>query len=125
DRPPVASPSDIARAASDQATPERSSTTASPEQPRSRRSRVPWLGIGLVAMVGSLVLALAIGPASVAGPAPITPAEILGSAWHHLTGWLASLGLPVEVAENPLSRIRDAIIWDGRAPRALAAVLVG
>ncbi|GAB2979340.1 iron chelate uptake ABC transporter family permease subunit [Actinotalea caeni] len=92
---------------------------------RPRGSRVPWLLVGLAVLVVSLLLALVVGPASVAGPAPITPGDVLASGWHHVSAWLAERGLPVAVAENPLSRVRDAIIWEGRAPRAVAAVLVG
>ena len=91
----------------------------------ARRSGAPWLLIGLVVLAVSLVLALVVGPASVTAADPITPGQVLGSAWHHLVTWLAELGLPVTVPENPLSPIRDAIIWEGRAPRALTAVLVG
>ncbi|WP_156254018.1 iron chelate uptake ABC transporter family permease subunit [Pseudactinotalea terrae] len=98
-------------------------TTAQPAA--RRRPQVPWLGIGLVVLVLSILVAIVIGPASVTGPAPITPLDVLGSAWHHVTAWLAERGLPVTVAENPLSLVRDGIIWQGRAPRAVTAVLVG
>lgn len=96
-----------------------------PRTARGRRAGVPWLLVGMAVLVVSLLLAVVIGPASVTGPAPITPADVLGSAWHHVTAWLADRGLAVAVAENPLSPVRDAIIWQGRAPRALTAVLVG
>lgn len=88
-----------------------------------------WLLVALALLLGSLVLAVVIGPASVAGGItvgpPITPGEVLGSAWHHLATWLSDRGLGIAVPENPLSRIRDAIIWEGRAPRAVTAVMVG
>lgn len=100
-------------------------SAAAAQQAARRRLRVPWLGIGLVVLAVSVLLAIVIGPASVAGPAPITPLDVLGSAWHHLSAWLAERGLPIAVAENPLSLVRDGIIWQGRAPRALAAAGVG
>lgn len=100
-------------------------TTANhtPAAPRGRG--VPWLLVGVLVLLASLLLALVVGPASVTGPAPITPGEVLASGWHHVLAWLADLGVGVRVPDNPLSTIRDAIIWEGRAPRAVAAVLVG
>ncbi|MGB3337665.1 MAG: putative F420-0 ABC transporter permease subunit [Devosia sp.] len=66
--------------------------------------------LGLVVLlVASLVLAVTFGPADIA------PAEV----WQTI-GW--HLGL---VAENPVSRLRDAIIWDLRLPRILTAAAVG
>ncbi|UFU08406.1 iron chelate uptake ABC transporter family permease subunit [Ruania halotolerans] len=59
------------------------------------------------------------------GPAAITPADVLGSAWHHALTWLADRGLPLTPPENPLTVIRDAIVWQGRAPRLITAVCVG
>lgn len=100
-------------------------TPVAPAAGGRRRPRVPWLAVGLVLLVVSLLLAVVIGPASVTGPAPITVGEVVGSGWHHLTSWAARLGLPVTPADNPLSLVRDGIIWQGRAPRALTAVLVG
>ncbi len=99
--------------------------TTAPAVVRPRARAVPWLGIGSALLVASLLLAVVIGPASVSGPAPIGVGDVLASGWHHVTAWLADRGLPVAVAENPLSTVRDGIIWQGRAPRALTAVLVG
>ncbi len=76
---------------------------------RPRGGRTAWwlLGLGAI-LVLSLVAAVAIGPADIA------PADVLGSLLHHL-----GLG------EDPLTELRDAIVWQSRAPRALTAALVG
>ena len=80
----------------------------------------PWLLLALVLLVASALVALTIGPAA------ITPGEVLGSAWHHLLTWLSDHGLGIaDPGTNPLSRIRDAIVWQGRAPRLLVAAAVG
>src|SRR5690625_5063287 len=87
--------------------------------PRAGRL-APWLGLALVLLAGSAVLALTIGPAN------ITAAEVLGSARYHVLTWLADHGLRfLDPGENPLSRIRDAIVWEGRAPRIFTAAAVG
>ncbi len=49
------------------------------------------------------------------GPADIAPGEVIQSVLHHL-----GLGAPAE-----LSRLRDAIVWELRLPRVLAALGVG
>lgn len=49
------------------------------------------------------------------GPADITPTEVWTTILHHL-------GL---VLESPVSRLRDAIVWDLRMPRVIAAMGVG
>lgn len=60
----------------------------------------------LVLLLGALVIALTVGPAEVG--------NVWASAWSHATG------------QGPaLSRIEEAIVWQGRAPRALTAVGVG
>ncbi|MFV0251775.1 MAG: iron chelate uptake ABC transporter family permease subunit [Beutenbergiaceae bacterium] len=90
---------------------------------------MPWTVVVALVLLVSLVFATALGPASLPGTSaaagPITAGDILASAWHHLTSWLADRGLGVEVSPNPLSPVRDAIIWAGRMPRALTAVAVG
>ncbi|WP_425503881.1 putative F420-0 ABC transporter permease subunit [Ruania alkalisoli] len=78
-----------------------------------------WILLGLGLLLGSVLIALTIGPAA------ITPADVLGSAWHHSLTWLAERGVPITPAENPLTTIRDAIVWQGRAPRLLTATCVG
>nr|WP_199224538.1 putative F420-0 ABC transporter permease subunit [Serinibacter arcticus] len=73
------------------------------------------MGLALaVALLVSAVVALTLGPAD------ITPADILGSARHHLAN-LVGAAAPAD----PLSRIQDAIVWQGRAPRVVAAVGIG
>lgn len=72
------------------------------------------LAIGGVIVLASAAFALALGPAD------ISPGQIIGSAHHHLASWLGT----ADVA-NPLTRIQDAIVWEGRAPRLVAAILVG
>lgn len=49
------------------------------------------------------------------GPADITPTEVWTTILHHL-------GL---VPESPVSRLRDAIVWELRLPRVIAAMGVG
>lgn len=49
------------------------------------------------------------------GPADITPTDVWTTILHHL-------GL---VSESPVSRLRDAIVWDLRMPRVIAAMGVG
>ncbi|KQX42665.1 iron ABC transporter permease [Devosia sp. Root436] len=63
----------------------------------------------LALLLASLVLAVTFGPADIA------PSEVWQTIGYHL-------GL---VAENPVGRLRDAIIWDLRLPRVLAAAAVG
>ncbi len=96
-------------------------TATASDEPKSRRPREGkeglWLLLGLATLGVSAVLALGIG---VAG---LTTSDILGSGWHHVSGWLSFAG--VDQAANPLSLSRDAIIWQGRAPRVLTAILVG
>ena len=74
------------------------------------RSTLPLLWAGLlVLLAASVVLAVTLGPADIA------PAEVWQVIAHHL-------GL---ITESPTSRLRDAIIWDLRLPRVLAAGAVG
>lgn len=49
------------------------------------------------------------------GPADIGPTEVWATILHHL-GF---------VADSPVSRLRDAIVWDLRLPRVIAAMGVG
>jgi iron complex transport system permease protein len=61
-----------------------------------------------------VVLLATLGAAVAVGPASVGIADVWSSAWSHLTG-----GGPT------LSRVQEAIVWQGRAPRALTAVGVG
>lgn len=68
------------------------------------------LGISLPALLlASLVLAVTFGPADIAA------GEVWQTIGHHL-------GV---VQQSPVSRLRDAIIWELRLPRVLAAAAVG
>jgi len=91
----------------------------SPAAPAQRKLG-PWLLLGGLALLASIVLGLTIGPA------PITAGDILASARHHVLAWLAGHGAGwVEVPADPLGRIQDAIVWQGRAPRLLTVAAVG
>lgn len=75
-----------------------------------KRPTLAVLILGLLALLlASLVLAVTFGPADIA------PSEVWQAiAWH--------LGL---LPESPVGRLRDAIIWELRLPRVLAAAAVG
>tara|TARA_R110002124_G_scaffold63350_20_gene173205 strand:- start:22859 stop:23878 length:1020 start_codon:yes stop_codon:yes gene_type:complete len=75
----------------------------------SGRSQIA-LAAGLwVLLLASVVLAVTVGPADIA------PGEVWQTIAHHL-------GLPVA---NPVTRLRDAIIWELRLPRVLVAAGIG
>ncbi|WP_240233743.1 putative F420-0 ABC transporter permease subunit [Devosia lacusdianchii] len=75
-----------------------------------RRPTLITLGAALwLLLLASLVIAVAFGPADIA------PAEVWQTIAHHL-GF---------VAESPVGRLRDAIIWELRLPRVLVAAGVG
>ncbi len=61
-----------------------------------------------------LLIASAIGAVTL-GPADITPAEAWAVILHHL-------GL---IEQSPVSRLRDAIVWELRLPRVLTAAGIG
>src|SRR5215217_4341003 len=63
----------------------------------------------------SLLLLASVVIAVTFGPADITPTEVWTTILHHL-------GL---APESPVSRLRDAIVWELRLPRVLAALGVG
>ncbi|MCP8884085.1 iron chelate uptake ABC transporter family permease subunit [Devosia sp. XJ19-1] len=63
----------------------------------------------LVLLVASAIAAVTFGPAD------ITPGEVWSVIAHHL-------GL---LPESPVSRLRDAIVWELRLPRVLTALCVG
>lgn len=76
--------------------------------------RAPVGRTAVVAILLMLALLASLIAAVVIGPADISPVEVARSVWAHLTG-----------ADAAASRIRDAIIWEGRVPRALTAAAVG
>lgn len=72
--------------------------------------------IGVAAALGLCVLMLASVTISMTlGPADISPSEVWATLLHHL-------GL---LPERPASLLRDAIVWELRLPRVLAALGVG
>ena len=75
-----------------------------------KRPTLATLALSLVALLlASIVLAVTFGPADIA------PVEVWQTLAHHL-------GL---MAESPVGRLRDAIIWELRLPRVLTAAAVG
>jgi iron complex transport system permease protein len=74
----------------------------------TRGTGAGWVLALLALLAASLLAAVTIGPADIA------PTDVARSLLHHL-----GLG------ENPLSELRDAIVWQSRAPRALTAAAVG
>lgn len=74
------------------------------------RPTLATLGLSLAALLlASMVLAVTFGPADIA------PSEVWLTIGHHL-------GL---LSESPVGRLRDAIIWELRLPRILAAAAIG
>lgn len=73
----------------------------------------PLMPMGFAAL--SILLLASVIIAVTFGPADITPTEAWGTILHHL-------GL---AEESPVTRLRDAIVWELRLPRVLAAVGVG
>ncbi|WP_405002546.1 iron chelate uptake ABC transporter family permease subunit [Georgenia satyanarayanai] len=85
---------------------------------RPRRLALAGLLVGLVAL-----LLLAMSWAVTVGPASITVGQVWGSAWHHVCSALAPGA--VTCAGDPLTAIQDAIVWQGRGARVVAAASVG
>lgn len=75
---------------------------------RRRGGAAAWSLALLILLAGSIVWSVTIGPAD------IGPGEVARIFLHHL-------GIGVE----PATPLRDAIVWDGRAPRVLTAGIVG
>ncbi len=74
------------------------------------RARLAWLwGVGLaVLLLVSLVVAVTIGPADLT----------FGEVW-------ASIGSHLGLGDNPLTVLRDGIVWELRLPRVITAAAVG
>lgn len=93
-----------------------------------RVTRLRWLlGGGVVILVSSWVLALTLGPAGTLSsdlPA-LGTSDVVQSALHHVRTLLHAVGVGDDPGPGPLSPIREAIIWQGRAPRVLTAAAVG
>lgn len=88
--------------------PPRAPATGEDARALPARRAAGWAG-GLAAVLAVSVLA-----AITIGPADIAPSDVLGSLAH-------KLGL----GPDPLTPLRDAIVWRSRAPRALTAAAVG
>ena len=91
--------------------------------PRTGGTRPRRLALagGLLALLALLVLAMSW--AVTVGPASITVGQVWGSAWHHVCSALAPGA--VTCAPDPLTTIQDAIVWQGRGARVVAAASVG
>src|SRR5207302_1249351 len=77
---------------------------------RARRiSRAWWIGSGVL-LVGSMVLAIGIGPVS------IHPIALIQSALAHI---------PFLHVRSHLDPVQSAVLWQVRAPRVVMAALVG
>ncbi|WP_448071581.1 putative F420-0 ABC transporter permease subunit [Georgenia yuyongxinii] len=90
-------------------------TPAPPQIPRRLLPGAVLLGL-------AVVLAATAGWALTLGQATITVGEVWASAGHHAC---TAAGLGAACPADPLTAIQDAIIWQGRAPRVLAAAAVG
>nr|WP_324653072.1 iron chelate uptake ABC transporter family permease subunit [Georgenia sp. H159] len=73
---------------------------------------VTLLGLLLLAMTWALTV----------GPASITVGQVWGSAWHHVCTAVAP---GATCAADTLTQIQDAIVWQGRGARVVAAAAVG
>lgn len=71
-------------------------------------SAAAWLGLWVL-LLASATIAVTVGPAD------ISPADVWTAVLHHLGLW----------GDSPLSRLRDAIVWELRLPRVLASLGVG
>ena len=83
-------------------------TAPAPARAARRLRGAAWTAVLLIALGGSIVISVTLGPAE------ISPAE----AW---TSILSHLG----IGDSALSPLRDGIVWELRMPRALAAGAVG
>lgn len=72
--------------------------------------------LAIAALVAALVVSVAIAVGI--GPAAISPAEVARSIAHHV-------GLGNAIGLEPLSTLRDAMVWELRLPRVLVAACVG
>jgi cobalamin transport system permease protein len=77
---------------------------------RSRGVSILWGLAAVIFLIGTLLGALAVGPAQ------IGPASIIASVLSHL---------PFLHVSSPLSAVDEAILWEVRGPRVVLAALVG
>ncbi|MEE6280363.1 iron chelate uptake ABC transporter family permease subunit [Georgenia sp. MJ170] len=71
----------------------------------------------LAALLAAMSWALTVGPAS------ITVTQVWASAWHHVCTALTPGS--ISCSADSLTAIQDAIVWQGRGARVVAAVAVG
>lgn len=90
--------------------------------PRPAGRRRAALGVVLLALTAVLVAVA--GWALTLGQADIAVAQVWTSAWHHACTAVGAGQGPLCPAD-PLTAIQDAIVWQGRAPRIVAAGAVG
>src|SRR5690606_37964417 len=83
-------------------------------RPAVRRGPRPWLALP----VAAAVLVLSVGVAVTIGPADLALTEVARSVTTHL-------GLGGLVGAEPLSALRDGMVWQLRMPRILTAAAVG
>ncbi len=87
--------------------------TAVGARPGTRRRTGLWVTVAALALLASVTVAVAIGPAHLAP----------GDVWRSIADHLGSLG---SADPDPaLGRLRDGIVWDLRLPRVLTAAAVG
>jgi len=92
-----------------------------PRPPAAGPRRRAALAGTLLALTAVLVLTMTW--AVTVGPASITVGQVWGSAWHHVCTALApgSVSCPAD----PFTAVQEAIVWQGRGARVVAAATVG
>ncbi len=80
----------------------------------ARRRTAPWVLLAAAALLASVTVAVAIGPAHLA------PVDV----WRSIGDHIGALG-SAHPGEPALGRLRDGIVWDLRLPRVLTAAAVG
>jgi iron complex transport system permease protein len=89
-------------------------------QHQSGRRRAPiGLVVAFVAVIGSMVAALATGPSEI----PLS--DIGWSALHHVATAASRFGFGIPIPADPLDQVANQILWQGRAPRIAAAGAIG
>lgn len=93
-----------------------------------KRLSLPWWCLlGLITLGGTWVVAVSVGPAGgISADLPaLTSGDVLSSAWYHVKKLSHGLGLGPDPGPPVLSTVREAIIWQGRAPRVVVSTVVG
>ncbi|WP_434056315.1 putative F420-0 ABC transporter permease subunit [Georgenia wangjunii] len=81
--------------------------------------------VGLAALVLAALLLAGLTWALTLGQADIAAGGVWTSAWHRVCTALGGTAGAGWCAAEPLTTIEQAIVWDGRAPRAVTAAAVG